>query len=68
MVSDKGGRAGFVYKMRQRVYKALRREGKTKTEAAKIANAGNTRQERHVMGQKSARTRRLRYGGKNNNR
>jgi hypothetical protein len=42
MVSDAGGRKGFVYKSRQRVYKALRRKGRSEASAAAIANAGRT--------------------------
>lgn len=64
MVSDKGGKAGFVTRARQAVYKALRRKGMSKQSAAEIANRGDSKQERHVMGQKSARTRKLRYGGR----
>lgn len=64
MVSDKGGRFGFVTKMRQNVYRALRRKGMSEQSAAEIANRGDSKQERHVMGEKAARTRRLRYGGK----
>jgi hypothetical protein len=58
MVSDKGGRAGFVYKSRQRVYLALRRKGKSKRDAARISNAGRTHTARSVMARKAARTRR----------
>ena len=36
MVSDAGGRAGFVYASRQDVYRALRRQGKSKKVAAMI--------------------------------
>lgn len=57
MVSSKGGKAGFVYKDRQNVYRALRARGKTKTQAAEIANAGHTSLERHAMAKKAARTR-----------
>lgn len=62
MVSAKGGKYGFVYKSRQNVYRALRREGKSKTVAAKIANAGRTKGARHQMAKKAARTRK-RHGG-----
>lgn len=65
MVSDKGGRKGFVYRARQKVYKALRRKGMSESEAAAISNEGNTKLGRHMMGEKAARTRKLRYGGKN---
>lgn len=37
MVSSRGGRYGFVFKARQATYKALRRQGATKSKAAKIA-------------------------------
>ncbi len=57
MVSDRGGKYGFVYKSRQRVYLALRRKGKSKTNAAQIANAGRTHVARSRMAKKAARTR-----------
>lgn len=57
MVSDKGGKNGFVYKTRQDVYRALRREGKSKKVAAQIANAGRTHGQRVIMAKKAARTR-----------
>jgi hypothetical protein len=57
MVSSKGGKFGFVYKNRQTVYKALRREGKSKKVAAAIANAGHTKAGRKAMGKKAALTR-----------
>ena len=56
-VSSRGGRFGFVYKARQNVYRALRRQGKSKTVAAKIANAGLTHMARSAMARKGARTR-----------
>lgn len=62
MVSSRGGRYGFVYKSRQRTYKALRRKGKSKTVAAKIANAGQTHVQRSRMSRKAARTRRSKRG------
>jgi hypothetical protein len=62
MVSDRGGRWGFVYLNRQRVYKALRRQGASKSKAARISNAGRTRVQRSVMARKAARTRRRRGG------
>lgn len=58
MVSDKGGKKGYVVKSRQDVYKALRRQGMTKTAAAKIANAGKSKSGRSKMAKKAARTRR----------
>lgn len=60
MVSDKGGRKGFVFKARQRAYKALRRKGMTKKIAAMIANRGDTHGERSAMAKKGARSRKRR--------
>ena len=60
MVSARGGRHGFVYRSRHRVYRALRRKGKSKTSAARIANAGRTRSARSRMARRAARTRRAR--------
>lgn len=62
MVSDRGGRHGYVRKSRQNVYKALRRKGASKSKAARIANAGVTRSARSRMAKKAARTRRSRRG------
>lgn len=60
MVSDRGGRYGFVYKSRQRVYRALRRQGKSKRISAMIANAGRFHPARSAMARKGARTRKRR--------
>lgn len=60
MVSSRGGRYGFVYKSRQRVYLALRRKGMTKKQAARISNAGRFHVQRSHMAQKAARTRKMR--------
>lgn len=61
MVSDRGGKYGYVVKSRQRVYRALRRKrGMTKGMAAAIANAGRLRTGRSRMAKKAARTRRRR--------
>ena len=60
MVSDRGGRAGFVYRSRFAVYRALRRKGASKSKAARISNEGVTRAGRSLMGKKAARTRRSR--------
>jgi hypothetical protein len=60
MVSDRGGRAGFVYKTRQATYRALRRKGASKSKAARISNAGRTFPQRSVMARKAAKTRRAR--------
>lgn len=62
MVSDAGGRKGYVKKSRQRVYKALRRKGASKSKAARIANAGDTHAKRSRMARKAARTRRSKRG------
>jgi hypothetical protein len=60
MVSSRGGKFGFVYKSRQAVYRALRRQGKSKTNAAQIANAGRTHAARSFMARKAAKTRKAR--------
>lgn len=60
MVSDRGGRHGYVRRSRHRVYRALRRKGASKSKAARIANAGVTRAARSRMARKAARTRRAR--------
>lgn len=60
MVSDRGGKHGYVVKSRQNVYRALRRQGKSKSVAARISNAGRTRSARSRMAKKAARTRRSR--------
>lgn len=57
MVSSAGGRKGFVFPDKHDVYRALRRRGKSKTVAAKIANAGHTELGRRNMARKAARTR-----------
>lgn len=62
MVSSRGGKYGFVYPERQRVYKALRRHGMTKSAAARIANGGRFHPQRQVMARKAARTRKMRGG------
>jgi len=58
VVSDRGGRAGFVYRSRQSVYRALRRKGMPKSKAARISNEGVTRAGRSLMARKAAKTRR----------
>lgn len=58
MVSDKGGRAGFVYKSRQDAYRAMRRKGMSKSKAARIANSGRSFAERSRMAKKGWRKRR----------
>jgi len=57
MVSDRGGRAGYVVRSRQNVYRALRRQGKSKSMSARIANAGRTKMGRTRMARKAARSR-----------
>jgi hypothetical protein len=57
MVSDRGGRWGFVYRNRFKVYWALRRKGLTKQRAAEISNAGRSFPQRSLMARKAARTR-----------
>lgn len=64
MVSSRGGKYGFVYRNRHDVYRALRRQGKTKKVAAMIANAGRTHPQRSRMAKKAARTRKLKRGGR----
>lgn len=59
-VSDRGGKFGFVYRARQNVYRALRRQGKSKETAARIANAGRSHGARSRMARKGARKRRKR--------
>lgn len=58
MVSSRGGKYGFVFPSRQDAYRALRRKGKSKRVAAKIANAGRTFAQRSMMARKGARHRR----------
>ena len=60
MVSSAGGKKGFVYKNRHSAYRAIRGQCKSKTVAAKIANAGRTRAGRSRMAKKAARTRKRR--------
>lgn len=55
MVSDRGGRAGFVYKSRHDAYRALRRKGMSQEKAARISNAGRTRTGRKAMARKARR-------------
>lgn len=62
MVSDKGGRKGFVYKSRQNVYKALRRQGKSESAAAAISNEGRSKAGRSIMARKAAKTRKAKGG------
>lgn len=57
MVSSRGGKHGYVAANRHDVYRALRRQGKSKEDAAQIANAGRTKLGRTVMAHKAAATR-----------
>jgi hypothetical protein len=57
MVSDRGGRWGFVYRTRWAAYRALRRKGMSKTKAARISNAGRTHAARSRMARKGAHRR-----------
>lgn len=52
MVSDAGGRKGFVYRSQQDVYLALRRKGYSKTKSARIANSKFRSGGRKVSGRK----------------
>ena len=60
MVSARGGKYGFVYRERQRVYRALRRKGHSKSSAARISNAGRFHPQRSRMSREAAMTRRAR--------
>lgn len=60
MVSSRGGKYGFVYKSRQKVYRALRKKGASKSKAARISNAGVSFPQRSIMARKAARTRKAR--------
>ncbi len=62
MVSDAGGKKGFVYRTRQKVYLALRSKGMSESKAARISNAGRNHVQRVQMARKGARTRRRRGG------
>lgn len=54
MVSAKGGKYGFVYTSRQKVYRELRDKGMSKKSAARISNAGKTHAARSAMSRKGA--------------
>lgn len=60
MVSARGGRFGFVYRSRFSTYRALRRQGMSKSKAARISNEGATRAGRSLMARKAAKTRQMR--------
>lgn len=62
MVSARGGEYGYVARSRHDAYRALRRKGKSKSAAARIANAGRTKIGRKVMARKAASTRKRRGG------
>jgi len=57
MVSDRGGKFGYVIKSRQNVYRALRRQGMSKEKAARISNAGKSHAARSRMARKGSRKR-----------
>lgn len=59
-VSDKGGKAGFVFRSRFKAYRALRRKGMPKSMAAAISNGGHFFPGRSKMARKAARTRKRR--------
>ena len=60
MVSDRGGKHGFVYKSRQDVYRKLVAKGMSQEKAARIANKGRSKSGRSAMARKAARTRKRR--------
>jgi hypothetical protein len=60
MVSARGGHWGFVFRNRQAVYRALRKQGMSKAKAARISNAGQSHAQRSLMARKAAQTRRAR--------
>jgi len=60
IVSSAGGRKGYVAKSRHSAYRALRKQGASRSKAARISNAGVTRAGRSAMARKSAATRRRR--------
>ena len=49
MVSARGGRYGYVAVGRQDVYRALRRHGMSRKQAAQIANASTSHVKRSIM-------------------
>lgn len=53
-------RKGYIAPGRRDVYEALRRQGKTKKSAARIANAGRTSAGRKTMARKAAKSRKRR--------
>jgi hypothetical protein len=54
VVSARGGKFGFVYTSRQKVYRKLTDKGMSKGKAARIANAGRTHVARSAMSRKGA--------------
>lgn len=64
MPSDRGGKYGYVPKSRYSAYNRLRSQGKSRSAAARIANAGRTKAGRKAMAKKAARTRKARSRGK----
>lgn len=62
MVSDRGGKFGYVVKSRQDVYLALVAKGLSQKEAASIANKGRTKAGRKSIARSAAASRKR--GGK----
>lgn len=60
MVSDKGGKKGFVFRNRWKAYRGMARTGMPKKLRAMISNAGRTHADRVRMARKAARTRKRR--------
>lgn len=60
MVSDRGGKYGYVKKDRQKAYRKMRAKGMSKTKAARIANAGSSFAKRSAMAKKGWRKRKRR--------
>jgi hypothetical protein len=58
MVSDKGGKWGYVVRSRHRAYRAI--TGLSKSARAAIANKGRTAAGRRAMARNAAATRRRR--------
>lgn len=58
MPSSRGGKYGYVARTRFAAYRALRRRGMSKREAAAISNKGVSKAGRSSMARKGKRTRR----------
>lgn len=57
MVSDAGGKLGYVVRSRQKAYKAILKKVGSKSVAAAIANKGRTKAGRSAMARKGGRRR-----------